>query len=122
LPERWEHYRLRIAPERFHDVLAFAQLVVTEGASTASEAACLGVPAVFLNSTERGYLNDQERRYKIVHNFKRPESALERTQALLADPPTVAWRQEIRNRLVSDHVDVTAHVVEEVDRLLARAR
>jgi uncharacterized protein len=119
LPERWEPLRLRITPERFHDVLAFARLVVTEGASTASEAACLGVPAVFLNSTERGYLNDQARRYGIVHNFRQPADAIERTMRLLDDPPSLAWRAKTRERLVADHIDVTRFVIDEIDGLLS---
>jgi hypothetical protein len=119
LPERWESLRLRIPPEYFHDALAFAQLVVTEGASTASEAACLGVPAVYLNTTERGYLNDQERRYGLVSNFKDARSALAKTLTLLDRPPEVAERERARNRLVGDHIDVTEYVVREVDGLLA---
>jgi predicted glycosyltransferase len=120
LPARWEALRLRVPPDWFHDVLAFARLVVTEGASTASEAACLGVPAVFLNSTERGYLNDQERRYGLVHNFKRPEPALEKTLSLLAEPPDPAELRRARAQLITDHVDVTAWLIAEIDRLFTQ--
>ncbi len=119
LPEKWEPQRLRVPPERFHDVLAFSRLVVTEGASTASEAACLGVPAVYLNTTERGYLNDQERRYGLVYNFKDAAPALGKTLALLDAPVDADARRDARDRLVHDHLDVTAYVVEEIDELLS---
>jgi hypothetical protein len=121
LPEKWESHRLRIPPEWFHDALAFARLVVTEGASTASEAACLGVPAVYLNTTQRGYLNDQERRYGLVSNFTDPDAALRRTLALLDAPADPERYREARARLVTDHIDVTDYVVREIDGLL-RAR
>ncbi len=117
LPEKWESHRLRIPPERFHDALAFARLVVTEGASTASEAACLGVPAVYLNTTERGYLNDQERRYGLVANFKDAPRALKKTLELLDAPDDRAQRISARDRLVADHIDVTDYVVREIDGL-----
>jgi predicted glycosyltransferase len=120
LPQKWEPLRLRIPPERFHDALAFAQLVVTEGASTASEAACLGVPAVYLNTTERGYLNDQERKYGLVHNFKDPDLALSKTLELLAEGPRRAQNLAARDRLVEDHIDVTSYVVSEVDDVVKR--
>ena len=120
LPERWEHLRLRIPPERFHDALAYARLVVTEGASTASEAACLGVPAVYLNTTERGYLNDQERKYGLVYNFKEAGAALQKTLELLDAPPQKERWREARERLVADHIDVTDYVVHEVDRIVPR--
>lgn len=115
LPDKWESLRLRIPPERFHDALAFARLVVTEGASTASESACLGVPAVYLNTTERGYLNDQERRYGLVSNFTDARAALARTIELLDGPDERARYRVARDRLVTDHIDVTDYVVREID-------
>lgn len=119
MPSRWENLRLKIPPDYFHDALAFARFVVTEGASTASEAACLGVPAVYLNTTERGYLNDQERRYGLVHNFKEAAPALEKTLDLLDHPPDPAMLAESQRRLIDDHIDVTPYVVEQIDQLLA---
>jgi len=50
VPPGLESYAMAFAPEDFHMLIAGARLVVTEGASTASEAACLGVPSVFINS------------------------------------------------------------------------
>ena len=48
LPKELEALRLGARPERYHDVLAHARLVLSEGASTASEAACIS-PARFCN-------------------------------------------------------------------------
>lgn len=115
LPAEWEAHRLRIPPERFHDALAFARLVVTEGASTASESACLGVPAVYLNTTARGYLNDQERRYGLVSNFTDARAALKKTLELLDAPRDAERYRAARDRLVADHIDVTDYVVREID-------
>ncbi len=116
LPARWEHLRLRVAPHRFHDVLAFAKLVATEGASTASEAACLGVPAVYVNTTRRGYLDDQAHRYGLVYDFREPQSALDRTLSLLREPPDPQGLAAARRRLIDEHVDVTQLVVELVEQ------
>jgi hypothetical protein len=121
LPEKWEEHRLRIAPEWFHDALAFARLVVTEGASTASESACLGVPAVYLNTTERGYLNDQERRYGLIANFKDAPAALKKTLELLDAPADPGRYRSAGERLVADHIDVTDYVVREVDAVVGQS-
>jgi predicted glycosyltransferase len=118
LPQRWEAERLRIQPEWFHDALAFARMVVTEGASTASEAACLGVPAVYLNTTERGYLIDQERRYGLVANFTDARAALKKTLEMLDSPAPAGHYAAARDRLVKDHIDVTDYVVREIDGLI----
>jgi uncharacterized protein len=119
LADKWEKYRLTVAPDDYHDVLAFARFVITEGASTASEAACLGVPAVYVNTTRRGYLEDQERRYQLVHNFTDPAQAVAKVSELLAAPPSVETLRTAQQRLIADHVDVTEFVVDEIDRLAA---
>jgi len=109
-----------VPPEDYHDVLAFARLVVTEGASTASEAACLGVPSVYINTTRRGYLEDQERRYRLVYNFTDAAAAARQVTELLEHPPTAEELAEARERLVNDHLDVTEFVVDELDRFAGR--
>jgi predicted glycosyltransferase len=116
LPERWEHLRLRVPPHRFHDVLAFAKLVVTEGASTASECACLGVRAVYVNSIELGYLKEQADRYGLIHDFRHPEPALAHTLRLLESGASASDLREARARLVDEHIDVTRFVADEVER------
>jgi predicted glycosyltransferase len=118
----WERYKLSVPPDEYHDVLAFARLVVTEGASTASEAACLGVPSVYVNTTRRGYLEDQERRYRLVFNFTDPQAAARKVSELLAHPPSVEELAAARKRLIDDHIDVTDFVVQELDGLASAQR
>lgn len=111
-----ERYRLRVPPHLFHHVIAFARLVITEGASTASEAACVGVPAVFINSTSRGYLDDQQKRYGLVQCFRDPVPAISRALDLLENPPAPSWLERQRLRLIDDHVDVTEFLLEQIER------
>lgn len=119
IPARWGSLVLRVPPHRYHDVLAFARLVLTEGASTASEAACLGVPTVYVNASQLGYLRDQETRYGLVYNTTDPKAGLARAVSLLDHPIPQDKLHDARQRLLSDHVDVTDFVVSEVERYLA---
>jgi predicted glycosyltransferase len=112
----WAPYKLSVPPEDYHDVLAFARLVITEGASTASEAACLGVPSVYVSTTRRGYLEDQERRYRLVFNFTDAGAAARKVTELLATPPSAESLADARARLIADHIDVAEFVVDELDR------
>lgn len=116
---QWAGYQLEVPPEDYHDVLAFARLVITEGASTASEAACLGVPSVYVNTTRRGYLEDQERRYRLVFNFTDRRAAARKVSDLLAQPPSREELARAQKRLIDEHIDVTDFVVEELDRVLS---
>jgi predicted glycosyltransferase len=90
---------------------------VSEGASTASEAACLGVPTVYLNPSQLGYLRDQERRYGLVYNTTDRESAIRRAVAWLDAPFEEERFEAARRRLVEEHIDVTEYVVQEVAAL-----
>lgn len=122
VPERWRSLVLRIGADRYHHVLAFARLVLSEGASTASEAACLGVPTVYVNASQLGYLQDQERRYGLVFNTTDPGAALARTVELLERPPEQEALERARQRLIEDHVDVTDYVVSEIETFFRNRR
>lgn len=114
LPEELRPYAMPVPPEDFHHVLSFARFVLTEGASTASEAACLGIPTVYINSTEpRGYLQMLEDRYGLVRNFRTTEKgmpvAIDWCGSI--NEETIAGLREQRTRLIEEHCDVTRLVV-----------
>lgn len=115
LDPKYEAHRMKIRPDYYHDVLAFARFVVTEGASTASEAACLGVPSVYLNTTSRGYLDDIQARYQLVSCHTDARSALGVVKQWLHTPPDLDECKRAQTRLIEDHIDVTEYVVREVD-------
>ena len=60
-----------------------------------SEAAVLGVPAVFIATTGRGYTDDEERRYGLVRHFTEDRSTRPSRTAekLLADDPRAFGRE-----------------------------
>ena len=70
LPDTINKYRSTIPFDQIHDIMAYASLVIGESATMASEAAVLGVPAIFISTTPRGYTNEQDTRYGLVKNFK----------------------------------------------------
>jgi hypothetical protein len=97
--------------------MAFAQMIVGESATMASEAAVLGVPAVFIATTSRGYIDDQERRYGHVRHFTEAEfeQAIEAIGTLLIHGPREVG-SAARARLLADKIDVTAWMVEYIER------
>jgi uncharacterized protein len=70
LPEPLLPFLLKISVERMHDALACADAYIGEGGTMASEAACLGTPAAYLNSLRLGYV-DEEERYGLLQQFDR---------------------------------------------------
>jgi predicted glycosyltransferase len=119
LPAKWEHLRFSMPPDYFHDALAFARFVVTEGASTASECAMLGIPSIYVNPTVHGYCEDLERR-GLMFIYREPEPALRKMRALLKElEPRDHW-QRLRQDMLGQHIDVTGFIVNEMDDLLRR--
>lgn len=119
LPPPLEPYRVAVRPELAHHLLAYARLFIGESATMASEAACLGTPAIFISTSTRGYTNEQERRYGLTFTFSGPErqaEGLRKALEILETPAEAAQWDARRERLLADKADVTAVVVDAVER------
>ncbi len=53
-----EKYRYKLHPAKLHSLMAFSSLFVGESATMASESVVLGIPAIFIGQTSRGYINN----------------------------------------------------------------
>ena len=77
VPPGLECYAASFAPEDFHDLLSQSRFVLTEGASTASEAACLGVPSVFINSVgDLGNFEWLAGQLKLIRKHATPDTGI----------------------------------------------
>ena len=86
----------------------------------ASEAAVLGVPALFISDTGRGYTDDEEKEFGLVFNFTtgQRDAVFAKLGELLAMP---ALREEFRKRrqqLLASRIDVTKWLLEYVDKVV----
>ena len=63
LPQHVESLRYDGDPGEIHHLLAFCRACVGESATMASEAVVLGVPAVYVATESRGYVDEQASRY-----------------------------------------------------------
>ena len=116
IPSQWRDKHLSLPPDWFHDVIAFAGAVVTEGASTASEAACLGIPTVYVNSHAVGYLLDQQRAYDLVDVLSPDGPIVACVEKRLAQANDRARWDAAKEALLRDHDDVTEVIAEAVER------
>jgi predicted glycosyltransferase len=113
LPPELSNLQLRGSVADVHHLMAFAQMVVGESATMSSEAAVLGVPAVFIATTGRGYTDDEEKSYGLVQHFTEQEydRAVEAVGELMADSPREQGRLA-RQRLLDDKIDVTEWMID----------
>lgn len=108
LPEILAEYALTTPVERVHDVLAFADAYIGEGGTMASEAACLGAPAIYLNSLRLGYCEEEER-YGLLQQF----SVLDERAMAAALAATRSAEHKERSVLFwRDQIDVAKFIVQ----------
>ncbi|HUQ96161.1 MAG TPA: DUF354 domain-containing protein, partial [Chitinophagaceae bacterium] len=120
LPSDLEPYRIKIPLNKMHDALYYSSLLFGESATMASEAAVLGTPAIFLDNDGRGYTDEEEWKYGLVFNFKETikdqEQAIKKAVEILKDQAGKTKYCQMRQKLLSQSIDTTAFMVNEVLR------
>ena len=115
LPEELKSYKIRVSPEKLHDLLYYATLYVGEGATTASECAVLGTHAVYVNSLGLGYIGEEDEKYHLVSDFSgrvcTDETVLAEAKMLLENKNLKQESITKRDLLLQGKCDVTAFMI-----------
>jgi len=112
LPPGLENYRIRVSPEKLHDLLYYATLYVGEGGTTASEAALLGTHAIHISTTAKhcGVFDDLNR-YGLLWTSENDEETLSIASELLETPGIREIGKHKRTDLIGEKIDVTEFVI-----------
>jgi len=121
LPCEFEPYRIKIPVHRMHDVLAFADLFIGEGATMASECGVLGTPAIYVNSLKVGYLQEQENR-GLIAGFRNSKGVIEKMEEWLANENLHAEMKAKRDKMLEEMIDPTKMLVWFVENYPESAR
>lgn len=108
LPDGLKQYQIKLPPHLIHHALAFAEIVISEGATIASEAGVLGTPSIYVNSIERSYNEDQEK-YGTVFNFRSGKGVVEKTAQIIDDDRQLFKQRS--QKLLAEKIDVTAFMI-----------
>jgi uncharacterized protein len=112
-PPQLQKYQLNIPVHLIHHALAFASLVVGEGSTMISEAACLGTPAIYVNTLKLGYINMLEK-YGLIKQSTNMNNITEYCMNILAYPQTKQNALSARNKLLKDKTNVTELIVKTI--------
>lgn len=107
LSDELKPYQIKIAPEKLHHALSFASIVVSEGATIASEAGVLGTPTIYINTIARSYCQEQEK-FGLVYNTSDSEKVFALIDHILRQD-----REEFRkgrSLLLKSKVNVTDYL------------
>jgi uncharacterized protein len=113
IPE-FEPYRLNIDPSKMHDVLAFAEMFVGEGATMASECAMLGVPSIYINPMLAGSIDEQQQCGLLFH-FTSGIGVVELVRKLLEIKDLKKTFVSRKNTMLKGKINLTTFLVWFVD-------
>ncbi|MDW3193284.1 MAG: DUF354 domain-containing protein [Cytophagales bacterium] len=121
LPDDLKPYQFNAPIDRMHEALYYADLVLGESATMASESALLGTPAIYLDDIGRGYTDDLET-HGLVWNFTESiedqEKSLECAIEILQKAEMMKAFNENHRKLIANKIDVTQYLLEEVTNQL----
>jgi predicted glycosyltransferase len=107
----FDKYMIKISPDLIHQVMAHADLLVTEGATMASESAMLGTPSIYVNSLDAGTLREQEDKYQLIYGFRSSKGVLAKVSELINTPNLKETYQLRQQKMLSEKIDPTAFLV-----------
>jgi predicted glycosyltransferase len=100
-------YLLKVPVEHFHSYIEKAAIYIGEGASTASESAILGTPAVYTNPLPLGYIDSHEEA-GLLWNLGQSDQLIEKVEEILKKKDLKEETVARKNKLVSGMIDPTA--------------
>jgi predicted glycosyltransferase len=115
LPPGFAKYALPVSPEKMHDLLAAARLVVCDSQTVATESAILGTPAIrcnsFVGENDMSNFIDLEKNYGLIYNCPDANSAIQKAVKLMENPDLKNEWAEKRAKLLEKKIDFTSFLV-----------
>lgn len=121
LPPDLEQYKFPLSPEWLHHAIAFSEIVITEGATVASESTLLGIPVVYINSRESDMIDEHER-CGLLHHFRNFEGVIEKVTEIINDPESRVNFIIKRDEMLKTKIDVTSFFIWFVENYPESAR
>jgi hypothetical protein len=120
LPRELEKYRMKIPPNKLHDLISFAKLLVSDSQTMTIEAAALGVPSVRYNSFvgKTPVIEEIESRYQLTYGFRpaQQEEMLEKVKDILGRQDPAIWHDR-RQLMLTEKKDLTSWMVKFVETI-----
>lgn len=106
IPEFEKHY-LQISANAMHDLINFSDIIISEGATTAAEAAVLGKPTIYFNVFRLGYIEKYQKEYGLIQQAKNDDEVIYLTNKILSKPDETNSYQAAREKIFRKNTDIT---------------
>ncbi len=116
LPDEIAEFACKFHPAEIHDFMKKCRLIVGESATMASESACLGIPAIFISNTGRGYTTEEDKKYGLIKHYRLNQwDEIVKTLRLWASSSLKDEWQKKRWDMLKDKIEVTDWLVDLVE-------
>jgi predicted glycosyltransferase len=107
--KKFEKYKIRVPPERIHDLLYYGTMYIGEGSTMATEAGILGTPSIYISSLvgTMGNFEELEEKYGLVYPFQDSRLASKKILQFLEEENLKTSWQKKREKMLSEKIDVT---------------
>ncbi|WP_319507387.1 DUF354 domain-containing protein [uncultured Methanolobus sp.] len=107
-----EQYKIKVSPEKLHDLLYYATLYIGEGGTMASEAATLGTHAIHISTTAKycGLFSDLNK-FGLMWISDDETGVIDLAKKLLEGRNLREEGKEKRETMMQDKIDVTEFMV-----------
>lgn len=120
LPPELEDYRIKTSPEKIHDLMYYAQMLVGDSQTMTTEAAVLGTPAVrcnsFVGENDMANFIELENKYHLIFNYNDFDEALNKAVELIQNPNLKEEWNKRAEQLSNDKTDVSAFIVDFIEK------
>lgn len=107
-----ESYKIKTSPEKLHDLLSSAHLLIGDSQTMTTEAAILGVPAIrcnsFVGKSDMSNFIELEQKYNLIFNYNDSSEALMKAIELLQNPRLKDDWNRKKKILLQEKIDVSA--------------
>ncbi len=105
--------KVNINQAKIHDLMAFSNMIISDGQTMCSEASCLGVPSVRINDFvgRISYLEEQEKKWRLTFGFK-PDNILSaklKIEELLNIPATIFTSR--RDAMIANSINLSSFLI-----------
>ncbi len=113
LPKAIESYKCDFHPGEIHNFMKDCKMIIGESATMASEAACLGIPAIFISNTGRGYTTEQDKKYGLIKHYtlNQWEQVISTIKSWINNDISKEWKEK-QIKMLNDKIEVTDFIVD----------
>lgn len=116
LEEEFKTDEYSLPASYLHDAIYYSSLVIGEGATTACEAALLGVPSIYINTISLGYITYLESNFDLVWHLTNATKCIEKLDQLFSKPNYRDEWQKKKKLFLDTQLDTSEYIVSLVEK------